>query len=70
MEAEYNYITCVRSTTSVSDPLHFDMDPDPNLDPTLFREKKFKKFLIFFCKRYNTHNDVFFVIYELIIHVY
>ena len=54
-------------------PLHFDADPGPGImdpDPTKYRINSIF-FLIFFCKRYNTHKDVFFlVIYELNIHAY
>ena len=51
---------------SVSDPLHFDPDPDPQIR---FKDKGSGSeqipiffFLIFFCKRYKTHNDVFVVV--------
>ena len=42
---------------NVSDPLHFDLNPDP-LQGIVDPEFQFF-FLLFFCKRYNTNNDVF-----------
>ena len=43
-------------------------DPDPDPDPT--KQITIFFFLIYFCKRYKTHNDVLFGNFELIIHVY
>ena len=46
---------------SVSDPYHFDADPDPRIrfwdDGSGFNSNFFH--LNFFCIRFKTHNDVF-----------
>ena len=51
------------SASGITDP---DPVPDPTPDPT---NSNFF-LLIFFCKRYKAHNDVFFCNFELIIRVY
>ena len=48
--------------TSEADQLHFDMDPDP-------RNHFHSDFFFFFCNSYNSQN-VFFIIYQLIMNVY
>ena len=45
------------SGSGSADPLPWIVDPDLTADPTRTNSSFF--FLIFFCKRYNTHNDVF-----------
>ena len=58
----YAVLRIRESASGNTDPV-----PDPNS-----KSNKYQSF--FFCNfsgaRYKTHNDVFFVVYELIIHVY
>ena len=58
---------------SVSDPLHVDadLDPDPRIRFQDNGSNKFQFFFqIFFCKCITLNDVFFFVINELIIHVY
>ena len=61
--------------SSVSDPYHFDAYPDPRIrfrddgsgsgsgSGSDLKSNKFQFFLLnFFCIRFKTHNDVFFVV--------
>ena len=57
--------------SNVSDPLNFDVDPDPRIRVRVYgsdlKSNKFHFFfLILFCKRYKTLNSVFFVVLSLL----
>ena len=56
--------------SNVVDPLHFDVDPFREIvDPKIEENSNFFSHF-FFNQKYNTQTMIFFVIYELIVHIY